>query len=106
MMRSWLRRALADGSRARTAAQTPRETPPGANHPIARVHPETEARNLIVPFDPPAANAAGGAGGAGGAGTAAAAGTEAERYRTDKVKRPDRVKTTNVQAGDSSGGGK
>src|SRR5262249_456512 len=28
-----------------------RETPPGAIHPLSRVRPETQARNLIAPFD-------------------------------------------------------
>jgi imidazolonepropionase-like amidohydrolase len=65
------------------AAQNPAPPAAGANHPIARIHPETEARNLISPFEPPAPTAAAaGAGGAGGgAGAAAAAGTDAERYR-------------------------
>lgn len=33
------------------AQQQPRETPAGALHPLSRVHPETESRNLIVPFE-------------------------------------------------------
>jgi imidazolonepropionase-like amidohydrolase len=69
------------------AAQQPREATPGANHPIARIHPEMNARDLIVPFEETAAAPASGGGGRGGAGaaapaaTAAAAGTDAERYR-------------------------
>ncbi len=39
---------------ALAATQAPRDTPAGANHPIPRIHPETEARNLIVPFELPA----------------------------------------------------
>lgn len=34
------------------------------------------------------------------------AGQAAERYRMDKVKRPDRTKTTEVNAGESGGGQK
>jgi imidazolonepropionase-like amidohydrolase len=67
------------------ASQQPREAAPGANHPIARIHPEMNARDLIVPFEQaPAAPAAGGGRGGAAAATAAAtapAGTEAERYR-------------------------
>ncbi len=55
------------------AQQQPRETPAGANHPLSRVHPETESRNLIVPFEGDA--------------------TEAQRYRnigiTTVVSAPD-----------------
>lgn len=72
------------------AAQAqPQQAPAGANHPIARIHPETDARSLIVPFEDaePVAATGGRAGGGGGRGGAAVAatpattGTEADRYR-------------------------
>src|SRR5258706_14283455 len=33
------------------AQAQPQQTPAGANHPISRIHPETDARSLIVPFE-------------------------------------------------------
>jgi imidazolonepropionase-like amidohydrolase len=72
---------------ALAAAATPAPTPSGANHPIARIHPELDTRTLLVPFEgeaPPTAT--GGGRGGGGRGGAAATPTatpasDSERYR-------------------------
>jgi len=69
---------------ALAAAATPQPAAAGANHPIARIHPEWDARTLLVPFEgepPPVAG--GGRGGRGGAAAAPAATTtsDSERYR-------------------------
>ncbi len=71
---------------ALAAAATPQQVPAGANHPVARIHPELDTRTLLVPFEEePAPTATGGGRGGGGRGgaaaPAAATASDSERYR-------------------------